>query len=152
MSTSASSPAQSHPHHDPAPPDELDIADVAGGADVAPGADELAGDPTGGTSVRELGEVPAVEIITRAAVMLMSAAAERLGLAEDGERYKDLDEARRLIQSLAALVTASAEYLGFHAAPLRDGLKVLQKEFREQSTHPDAVGQGPGERWTGPVY
>jgi 3-hydroxyisobutyrate dehydrogenase len=32
-------------------------------------------------SVRELADVPAVEVITRAAVMLMSAAAEKLGLS-----------------------------------------------------------------------
>ena len=36
------------------------------------------------TNIRELSEIPAVEVITRSAVMLMSAAAEKLGLsAED---------------------------------------------------------------------
>ncbi len=59
-----------------------------------------------------------MEVITRSAVMLMSAAAEKLGLsAEDPEDspHRDLDEARRLITALAGLVTASAEYLGPHA-------------------------------------
>ena len=37
---------------------------------------------------------PAVEVISRAAVLLMSAAAEKLGLAPDGEGAKDLDEAQ----------------------------------------------------------
>lgn len=32
--------------------------------------------------VRELSEVPAVEVISRAAVMLMSSAAEKLGLSD----------------------------------------------------------------------
>jgi uncharacterized protein DUF1844 len=85
----------------------------------------------------------------------MSAAAEKLGLsAEDpGESpTRDLDEARRLITALAGLVTASAEYLGPHAGPVRDGLKTLQLAFRESSASPDEPGQGPGEKYTGPVW
>ena len=34
----------------------------------------------------------------------------------------------------------------------RDGLQSLQKAFREASAVPDAPGQGPGEKFTGPVY
>ncbi|WP_344682562.1 DUF1844 domain-containing protein [Saccharopolyspora taberi] len=93
--------------------------------------------------------------MSRSAVMLMSAAAERLGLsAEDPETSpaRDLDEARRLITALAGLVTASVEYLGPHAGPLRDGLQSLQRAFREYSAVPDAPGKGPGEKYTGPVY
>jgi len=100
---------------------------------------------------RELAEIPAIEVVSRAAVMLMSAAAEKLGLAEGGTEHTDLDEARRLIVALAGLVTASSEYLGAHAAPMRDGLQSLQRAFREASPYPDAPGEGPGERWTGPV-
>ncbi|CAN5462943.1 DUF1844 domain-containing protein [soil metagenome] len=105
--------------------------------------------------VRELAEVPAVEVITRSAVMLMSAAAEKLGLSHpdpDDSPYRDLDEARRLITALAGLVTASVEYLGPHAGPVRDGLKSLQLAFREASVAPDEPGKGPGEKYTGPVW
>ncbi|GAA2423212.1 DUF1844 domain-containing protein [Mycolicibacterium llatzerense] len=105
--------------------------------------------------VRELAAIPAVEVITRAAVMLMSAAAEKLGLADadpDESPHRDLDEARRLITALAGLVQASAEYLGMHAGPVRDGLKSLQLAFREASVAPDEPGQGPGEKYTGPVW
>ncbi|MBB0232092.1 DUF1844 domain-containing protein [Streptomyces calidiresistens] len=99
-----------------------------------------------------LAEVPAVEVITTVAVHLMSASAVKLGLAEDGEDHRDLDEARKLITALAGLVTAGAgEISSFHAAPLRDGLKSLQLAFREASLVPDAPGQGPGEKYTGPV-
>jgi hypothetical protein len=87
--------------------------------------------------------------------MLLSAAAERLGLADtdpDNSPHRDLDEARRLITALAGLVTASVEYLGLHAGPLRDGLQSLQKAFREASVVPDPPGQGPGEKYTGPVH
>lgn len=101
---------------------------------------------------RELADIPAIEVISRAAVMLMSAAAEKLGLAgEPGEQQVDLDEARRLITALAGLITASLEYLGPHAGPFRDGLQSLQRAFREASAYPDEPGKGPGEKLTGPV-
>lgn len=104
---------------------------------------------------RDLASIPSVEVISRAAVMLMSASAERLGLADadpDSSPHRDLDEARRLITALAGLVTASVEYLGPHAAPIRDGLQSLQRAFREASAFPDEPGQGPGEKFTGPVF
>ncbi|MBP2473299.1 hypothetical protein JOF53_002171 [Crossiella equi] len=109
----------------------------------------------GSDPTRDLSDIPSIEVISRAAVMLMSAAAEKLGLADenpDESERRDLDEARRLITALAGLITASVEYLGIHAAPLRDGLQALQKAFREASAHPDEPGQGPGEKYTGPVY
>lgn len=105
--------------------------------------------------IRDLLDIPAVEVITRSAVMLMSAAAEKLGLSHDNpdeSPHRDLDEARRLITALAGLVAASAEYLGPHAGPVRDGLKTLQLAFREASAAPDEPGKGPGEKYTGPVW
>ena len=108
------------------------------GSAAGPAADEPA--------VRELAEIPAIEVITRACVLLMSAAAEKLGLAEDGERYLDLDEARRLIDALAGLLAAAQAELGVHRKPLRDGLRSLQAAFREASPYPDPPGEGPGER------
>ncbi|PJE94963.1 DUF1844 domain-containing protein [Streptomyces carminius] len=104
------------------------------------------------TMTRDIADVPAVEVITTVAVHLLSSAAVNLGLAEGGETHKDLDEARKLINALAGLVTAAAPDLGsHHAAPLRDGLKSLQLAFREASLVPDEPGQGPGEKFTGPV-
>lgn len=99
---------------------------------------------------RDIAEVPAVEIITTAAVHLMSAAAVKCGLAED--QKADLDEARKLINALAGLITAAAPEIGdHHARPLRDGLRSLQLAFREASTIQDEPGKGPGEKYTGPV-
>ena len=108
-----------------------------------------------GPPARELADIPAVEVISRAALMLLSSAAEKLGLSSpdpDTSEHRDLDEARRLITALAGLVTASAEYLGPHAGPIRDGLKSLQLAFREASAAPDEPGRGPGEKYTGPVW
>jgi hypothetical protein len=104
--------------------------------------------------IRDIAEVPAVELINTVAVHLMSAAAVKLGLGDgpDAASEIDLDEARKLITSLAGLVTAAApEISDSHARPLRDGLRSLQLAFREASPIPDAVGAGPGEKYTGPV-
>ena len=104
--------------------------------------------------IRDIHEVPAVEVITTTAVHLMTAAAVKCGLADspDARELIDLDEARTLITALAGLVTAAAPEIGSqHAGPLRDGLRSLQLAFREASPFPDAPGKGPGEKFTGPV-
>ncbi|WP_026820704.1 DUF1844 domain-containing protein [Arthrobacter castelli] len=111
-------------------------------------------DPAVQQEIRDIADVPAVEVINTAAVHLMSAAAIKCGLAasEDAAELKDLDEARKLITALGGFVTAAAPEIGSqHAGPLRDGLRSLQLAFREESSHPDTPGQGPGEKWTGPV-
>ncbi|SLM88856.1 DUF1844 domain-containing protein [Brachybacterium nesterenkovii] len=105
-------------------------------------------------SARDIADVAAVEIITTATVHLMSAAAVKIGLAEDEEtgHYQDLAEARKLITALAGLVTAaSPEIGGDHARSLRDGLRSLQLAFAEALPFPDEPGEGPGEKWTGRV-
>ncbi|HWU46262.1 MAG TPA: DUF1844 domain-containing protein [Humibacter sp.] len=103
-------------------------------------------------AARDIAEVPAVEVITTTAVHLMSAAAVKCGLADDPATQTDLDEARKLIDALAGLVTASAAHIGDqHARSLRDGLRSLQLAFREASVIPDPIGKGPGEKYTGPV-
>lgn len=118
------------------PPNDVDAVSDRGVADAT----------------RDIAEVPAVEIITTMAVHLMSAAAVKCGLADDPHAEQDLDEARKLIDALAGLVTASATHIGDqHARSLRDGLRSLQLAFREASPFPDDIGKGPGEKYTGPV-
>ena len=119
-------------------------------------------DEVAAAAIRDISEVAAVEVITTAAVHLMSAAAVKCGLgAHDGqgqasgvpaEDEMDLAEARVLIGALAGLVTAAAPDVGGqHARALRDGLRTLQLAFREASVVPDPPGQGPGEKLTGSV-
>ena len=104
------------------------------------------------TAGRDIADVPAVEVITTAAVHLLSAAAVKVGLADDPDTQLDLDEARKLINALAGLITAGApEISDMHARSLRDGLRSVQLAFREASTIPDPIGKGPGEKYTGPV-
>ncbi|HEV7204922.1 MAG TPA: DUF1844 domain-containing protein [Jatrophihabitans sp.] len=98
--------------------------------------------------VRELATIPAADVISRAAALIMAATAEKLGLTPNEEPDIDLDEARRLIDSLAGLLAASQDHLGEHREPLREGLRTVQTAFREASAFPDAPGEGPGERFT----
>lgn len=103
-------------------------------------------------ATRDIADVAAIEIITTAAVHLLSAAAVKCGLADDPDEQTDLDEARKLINALAGLITAAAPDISdSHARSLRDGLRSVQLAFREASPIPDPIGQGPGEKWTGPV-
>ncbi len=112
------------------------------------------GDPTAATSsaARDIADVSAVELVSTVSVHLLSAAALRCGLADEGEDLQDLSEARVIINALAGLITAAAPDLGdTHARALRDGLRSVQLAFREASMVPDAPGEGPGEKYTGPV-
>ncbi len=95
--------------------------------------------------VRALASVPAAEVISRAAVTLISAAGDKLGLAPGEEPDIDIDDARNLITALAGLLAASQGNLGERWQPLHDGLRTLQRAFREAAARPDAAGEGPGE-------
>ena len=65
---------------------------------------------------------------------------------------QDGGQAMRVDVAGPVLVVAGAPRMGHHhAAPLRDGLRSLQLAFREASDVPDAPGEGPGEKLTGPV-
>jgi hypothetical protein len=101
--------------------------------------------------INDIADVPAVEIIARYTIELLNVAAIHCGLAENG-RPADLDEARKLIEATAGMITASASYMGDqHARILRNALREVQLAFREASPFPDAPGAGPGEKFTGPV-
>ncbi len=103
-------------------------------------------------ATRDIAEVPAVEIITTAAVHLMSAAAVKVGLADDPDEQVDLDEARKLINALAGLITAGApEISDMHARSPARRPAVAAARVPRGIRIPDPIGQGPGEKWTGPV-
>ena len=133
------------------------MPDPTTSVDPRTSTEPAAADAATASATRDIADVAAIEVITTAAVHLMSAAAVKCGLSEDtpgqpASAYLDLDEARKLITALAALVTASAPDLGNqHARALRDGLRSLQLAFREASPFPDAPGDGPGEAFTGYV-
>jgi len=136
-------------------------SDRPDGGAPGPSVSDLSEASDASDAVRDIAEVPAIELISTAALHLLSAAAVKCGLGHDepmdgssGETsHVDLDEARKLITALAGLVTAAAPEVGNqHAGLLRDGLRQVQLAFREASAVPDPPGQGPGERLTGPVF
>ncbi|MDO4028842.1 DUF1844 domain-containing protein [Clavibacter michiganensis] len=142
----SAAPTDAHVHRFEEP------AATGDGTSAAGVADDDTADFVADQYARDIAEVSAVEVITTTAVHLMSAAAVKCGLADDPATQTDLAEARKLIISLAGLVTAASPELGDqHARSLRDGLRSLQLAFREASPYPDAVGKGPGEKYTGPV-
>ncbi|MGB2838334.1 MAG: sugar phosphate isomerase, partial [Actinomycetes bacterium] len=85
-------------------------------------ADVPTDDNSATDALRDLADVPAIEVVTTVALHLMSAAAVKVGLGtvqatpdaagHDPAREMDLDEARTLIVALAGLITASAPRLG----------------------------------------
>src|SRR5690606_9613688 len=116
------------------------------------GHDHAFSEASEASAARDIADVAAIEVINTVAVHLLSAAAVKCGLADDPDSQLDLDEARKLINALAGLITAAAPDLSdSHARPLRDGLRSVQLAFREASAIPDAPGKGPGEKFTGPV-
>jgi hypothetical protein len=101
--------------------------------------------------ISDIADVPAVEVVGRYFIELLNLAAVHCGLAEDG-RPADLDEARKYIDAAAGMLTAVAGYMGDqHARIWRSGLREVQLAFREASAVKDSPGQGPGEKFTGPV-
>ena len=94
----------------------------------------------------QLASVPAREVIARCAALLMGACADKLGLGGE-EPDLELDDARALIDALAALLATARGGLGEAGAPLLDGLRTLQTAFREASARPDLPGEGPGEQY-----
>lgn len=134
----------------PAVTDRSTMCQCSGVSDqeTNPGA---SGEALAAESARDLAALSAVEILGAHIVDLMTAAAVKTGLYDDGEADRDLAEARILIDALAGLIDGAAPHLGSqHAAPLRDGLQSLQAAFAEFSPVPDAPGQGPGERYSRP--
>ncbi len=104
-----------------------------------------------GGEARDIAEVPAVELINTVAVHLLSAAAVKVGLADDRRSRPTSTRRRKLITALAGLVTAAATEIGdHHARPLRDGLRSVQLAFREAVEHPGRAGQGAGREVHGP--
>jgi len=90
--------------------------------------------------------VSAAGAISRAALVLLDAAGDRLGLVPGREPDLDMDEARRIITALAGLLATARDDLGDRWEPLYSGLRTVQNAFREASAHPDAPGEGPGEQ------
>ena len=96
--------------------------------------------------VRELASVPAPEVISRVAVVLVSAAAEKLGLAPGEEPDIDIDQARQLITALAGLSRRRRSTWARSANRCSTRCEPCRRPSARRPLHPDAPGEGPGEQ------
>lgn len=100
---------------------------------------------------RDIAEVPAVEVIVTVAVNLMSAAAVKLGLTEEGDKYKDLDEARKLVTALAGLLDSRRDRDQLlPRRPAAGRPEVAPARVPRGVARPGRAGPGPGREVHGP--
>src|SRR5690606_4107173 len=103
-------------------------------------------------AARDLADVSAAQPITTVGVHLLSAAALRCGLAEEGPELEDRGEGRIIVNARAGLVTAAGPELGGpHARARRGGLRSVPLACRGASSVTDAPGGGRGAGYPGAV-
>jgi hypothetical protein len=97
----------------------------------------------------QLASVSAADVVAEAAMSLIALAYVRLGIPpEQHERFRDLDQARLLVDALGGMLTAADGRLGAPEPSLRDALASLRMAFAEVAAHleahPDAPAPVPG--------
>jgi hypothetical protein len=97
----------------------------------------------------QLASVSAADVVAEAAMSLIALAYVRLGIPpEQHERFRDLDQARLLVDALGGMLTAADGRLGAPEPSLRDALASLRMAFAEVAAHleahpDDAPAPGP---------
>ena len=101
----------------------------------------------------QLASVSAADVVAEAALSLIALAYVRLGIPpEQHERFRDLDQARLLVDALGGMLAATEGRLDAPEPSLRDALASLRMAFAEVAAHleahpddaPDpAAGPGP---------
>ena len=98
----------------------------------------------------QLASVSAGDVIAEAALSLIALAYVRLGIPpEQHARFRDLDEARLLVDALGGMLSAAEGRLGAAGPGLRDALASLRMAFAEVAAHlaahpDDAAGPAAG--------
>ena len=98
----------------------------------------------------QLASVSAADVVAEAAMSLIALAYVRLGIPpEQHERFRDLDQARLLVDALGGMLTAADGRLGAPEPSLRDALASLRMAFAEVAAHleahpDDAPAPAPG--------
>jgi hypothetical protein len=92
----------------------------------------------------QLASVSAGDVIAEAALSLIALAYVRLGIPpEQHARFRDLDEARLLVDALGGMLAATEGRLGAPEPSLRDALANLRMAFAEVVTHLEAHPDDP---------
>ncbi len=90
----------------------------------------------------QLASVSAGDVIAEAALSLIALAYVRLGIPpEQHARFRDLDEARLLVDALGGMLSATEGRLGPAEPGLRDALAGLRMAFADMAQ--DAGGSAP---------
>jgi hypothetical protein len=90
----------------------------------------------------QLASVSAGDVIAEAALSLIALAYVRLGVPpEQHARFRDLDEARLLVDALGGMLSATEGRLGAAEPGLRDALASLRMAFADVAQ--DARGSAP---------
>jgi len=98
----------------------------------------------------QLASVSAADVVAEAALSLIALAYVRLGVPpSEHERFRDLDQARLLVDALGGLLAATEGRLGAPEPSLRDALASLRMAFAEVAAHleahpDDAAGPAAG--------
>ena len=88
----------------------------------------------------QLASVSAGDVIAEAALSLIALAYVRLGIPpEQHARFRDLDEARLLVDALGGMLSATEGRLGPAEPGLRDALAGLRMAFADVAAHVEAV-------------
>ena len=99
----------------------------------------------------QLASVAAGDVVAEAALSLIALAYVRLGIPpEQHARFRDLDEARLLVDALGGMLAATEGRLGPAEASLRDALANLRMAFADVAAHLEATDAGGGEPRTPP--
>ena len=93
----------------------------------------------------QLASVSAGDVVAEAAMSLIALAYVRLGIPpEQHARFRDLDEARLLVDALGGMLSASGGRLGAAEPGLRDALASLRMAFADVVAHDEAVPSDSG--------
>jgi hypothetical protein len=91
----------------------------------------------------QLASVAAGDVVAEAALSLIALAYVRLGIPpEQHARFRDLDQARLLVDALGGVLSATEGRLGAPEAGLRDALANLRMAYAEVAAA--AEGSAPG--------
>jgi hypothetical protein len=96
----------------------------------------------------QLASVSAADVVAEAALSLIALAYVRLGIPpSQHERFRDLDQARLLVDALGGMLVATEGRLGAPEPSLRDALASLRMAFAEVAAQleaqPDGAASGP---------
>ena len=87
----------------------------------------------------QLASVSAGDVVAEAAMSLIALAYVRLGIPpEQHARFRDLDDARLLVDALGGILSATEGRLGAPEATLRDALARLRLAFADVAAHAEA--------------